>query len=115
MSAVSTPPEVVGEKGSPALKPVHIEHIVTHDRVPGHENYYEKDGLRTYGDGEDHDAAPVMSFRRLMSLIAMAFLWTGSQIPVYIFGGIPPYIYADLGGVDRYVPLQDSRKYLRTD
>jgi hypothetical protein len=44
-----------------------------------------------------------MSFRRLMSLIAMAFLWTGSQIPVYIFGGIPPYIYADLGGVDRFV------------
>ncbi|PMD45398.1 MFS multidrug transporter-like protein [Hyaloscypha variabilis F] len=103
MSAVSTPPEVVGEKGSPPLKPVHIEHIVTHDRVPGHENYYEKDGLRTYGDGEDHDAAPVMSFRRLMSLIAMAFLWTGSQIPVYIFGGIPPYIYADLGGVDRWI------------
>jgi hypothetical protein len=39
-----------------------------------------------------------------MSLIAMAFLWTGSQAPVYIFGGIPPYIYADLGGVDRCVP-----------
>jgi MFS family permease len=33
----------------------------------------------------------------------MAFLWTGSQIPVYIFGAIPPYIYADIGGVDRYV------------
>lgn len=47
-----------------------------------------------------------------MSLIAMAFLWTGSQIPVYIFGthhllsfgiiaseltmrlgGVPPLIY----------------------
>lgn len=27
-----------------------------------------------------------MSFRRFMSLVAMAFLWTGSQIPVYIFG-----------------------------
>jgi MFS family permease len=56
-----------------------------------------------------------------MSLIAMAFLWTGSQIPVYIFGkttllsyrwtdalmttsgGIPPYIYADIGGVDRWI------------
>ncbi len=25
-----------------------------------------------------------------MSLIAMAFLWTGSQIPVYIFGRITP-------------------------
>jgi hypothetical protein len=29
-----------------------------------------------------------MSFKRMMSLIAMAFLWTGSQIPVYLFGGV---------------------------
>lgn len=27
-----------------------------------------------------------MTIHRLMSLIAMAFLWTGSQIPVYLFG-----------------------------
>lgn len=38
-----------------------------------------------------------------MSLVAMAFLWTGSQIPVYLLGGIPPIIYADIGGVDRWV------------
>ena len=38
-----------------------------------------------------------------MSLVAMAFLWTGSQIPVYIFGGIPPYIYRDIGGTDRWI------------
>jgi hypothetical protein len=102
MSAVSTPPEAVAsEKASPIPKSQHLEHIATHDRVPGHENYYEKDGLRTYGDGEDHDHEPEMSFRRMMALIAMAFLWTGSQIPVSIFGGI----YADLGGVDRYVPF----------
>lgn len=44
-----------------------------------------------------------MSFSRMMALIAMAFLWTGSQIPVYIFGGIPPYIYSDIGGVDRWI------------
>lgn len=37
-----------------------------------------------------------------MSLVAMAFLWTGSQIPVYIFGSIPPLIYRELGGVDRW-------------
>ena len=37
-----------------------------------------------------------------MSLIAMAFLWTGSQIPLYIFGGIPPLIYGDIGGTDRW-------------
>jgi MFS family permease len=71
--------------------------------VPGHTNYYEKDGVRTYGDGEDHDHEPKMTFARIMSLIAMAFLWTGSQIPVYLFGGIPPYIYGDLGGTDRWI------------
>jgi len=37
-----------------------------------------------------------------MSLVAMAFLWTGSQIPVYLFGGIPPLIYRDIGGADRW-------------
>jgi MFS family permease len=44
-----------------------------------------------------------MTIHRLMSLVAMAFLWTGSQIPVYLFGGIPPYIYGELGGTDRWV------------
>ena len=44
-----------------------------------------------------------MTIRRLMSLIAMAFLWTGSQIPVYLFGGVPPYIYSDIGGTDRWI------------
>jgi MFS family permease len=38
-----------------------------------------------------------------MSLASMAMLWTGSQVPVYLFGGITPYIYGDIGGVDRWV------------
>lgn len=51
----------------------HVEAIHTNERVPGHDNYYEKNGLRTYGDDEDHDHEPKMSFKRIMSLIAMAF------------------------------------------
>lgn len=35
-----------------------VERVATHDRVPGHSNYYEKNGLRTYGDDEDHDHEP---------------------------------------------------------
>ncbi|KAF8864527.1 MFS general substrate transporter [Acephala macrosclerotiorum] len=81
----------------------HLEAIRTVSRVPGNSHYYEKNGLRTYGDDEDHDHEPPMTIHRLMSLIAMAFLWTGSQIPVYLFGGIPPYIYRDIGGTDRWV------------
>jgi len=30
----------------------HVERIATREQVPGHTNYYEKDGLRTYGDDE---------------------------------------------------------------
>lgn len=33
----------------------------------------------------------------------MTLLWTASQIPVYLFGAIPPYIYRDIGGVDRWI------------
>ena len=36
----------------------HIEQIHSNERVPGHPGYYEKDGLRTYGDDEDHDHEP---------------------------------------------------------
>ncbi|ORY18868.1 fungal trichothecene efflux pump [Clohesyomyces aquaticus] len=44
-----------------------------------------------------------MTTRRFMALTAMAFLWTGSQIPVYLFGGVPPYIYREIGGADRWI------------
>ena len=32
----------------------------------------------------------------------MAFLWTGSQIPGYLLGSVPPLIYGDIGGLDRW-------------
>lgn len=46
-----------------------------------------------------------MSSARFMALVGMAFLWTSAQIPVYFWGGIPPIVYGDLGGVDRWVWL----------
>jgi hypothetical protein len=66
----------------------HVERIPTREQTSGHPNLHEKSGLHSYNDGEDHEAEPKMSFNRMMSLIAMAFLWTGSQIPVYLFGGV---------------------------
>jgi len=81
----------------------HVEQVHTNELVPGHPNYYEKNGVRTEGDGVNHEVEPKMSFARMMSLVAMAFLWTGSQIPVYLFGGVPPYIYRDIGGADRWI------------
>ena len=39
----------------------HVETIHTNEKVPGNPTYYEKDGLRTYGDDEDHDHEPKVS------------------------------------------------------
>lgn len=64
MSAVSTPPS--GALGEKTLDTEHVERVKTHDRVPGHENYYEKDGLRTYGDGEDHDHEPPVCLQKTL-------------------------------------------------
>lgn len=38
-----------------------IETIRTVSKVPGNPNYYEKNGLRTYGDDEDHEHEPPVS------------------------------------------------------
>ncbi|CZR51778.1 probable trichothecene efflux pump [Phialocephala subalpina] len=99
----SVPTSLEKETNAGNTQVQHLDTIRTVSRVPGNSHYYEKNGLRTYGDDEDHDHEPPMTMHRLMSLIAMAFLWTGSQIPVYLFGGIPPYIYRDIGGTDRWV------------
>lgn len=35
-----------------------LENIKTKEHVPGNPHYYEKNGLRTYGDGENHEVEP---------------------------------------------------------
>jgi len=40
-----------------------LETIRTVSRVPGNPNYYEKEGVRTYGDGMDHEHEPKVSER----------------------------------------------------
>lgn len=44
-----------------------------------------------------------MTFKRFMAIVAMAFLWVASQIPVYLFGGVITLIYSDIGGSDIYI------------
>jgi hypothetical protein len=48
------------EKETGAVPPSsqQIETIRTISKVPGNPNYHEKNGLRTYGDDEDHDHEP---------------------------------------------------------
>ena len=52
-------PEALPEK-SPIDR---IAAVHNNERVPGHSNYYEKDGLRTEGDGVDHEHEPPVHFR----------------------------------------------------
>jgi hypothetical protein len=55
----STPPnEKVHKTGDGEAE--HLEATKTVSRVPN-PHYYEKDGLRTYGDDEDHDHEPPVS------------------------------------------------------
>ena len=61
MSASSTPPPASNSSAGDKQQAVEVEKIVTHDQVPGHNNYYEKNGLRTYGDGEDHGEHLILS------------------------------------------------------
>ncbi|KAI4215604.1 MAG: hypothetical protein LQ351_002073 [Letrouitia transgressa] len=46
-----------------------INTVNTNERVHGHPNYFEKDGLRTYGDGEDHDHEPSEVYRHTSTAI----------------------------------------------
>jgi hypothetical protein len=59
-NAVSETPSIEKETEAGVPTDGHVEVVRTISRVPGNPHYYEKDGLRTYGDDEDHDhEAPV--------------------------------------------------------
>lgn len=129
-----------------AMESEKIEHIATHDKVPGHSNYYEKDGLRTYGDDEDHDHEPEVRHvpQRMYKIDWQrvdvdATLHESSRHGIFVdritnscvyfwqvlwmlfriceraeimdIGAIPPYIYSDIGGVDRWVLWTSRSKY----
>jgi hypothetical protein len=84
----------------------HVEVLASERKCSDRPAYHEKNRLRTYGDDEVHDVEPAVSPHRRIGclscsihnltiadvlpqdydLVAMAFLWTGGQIPVYIFG-----------------------------
>jgi hypothetical protein len=55
---VSGTPSLDNDKENGDTRGDHVEVVRTVSRVPGNPNYYEKDGLRTYGDDEDHDHEP---------------------------------------------------------
>lgn len=52
------------ENGHVEGTPNQLEVIRTVSRVPGNPNYYEKNGLRTEGDGLDHNSYNTVSTAR---------------------------------------------------
>ena len=54
-SSSSSEPPIVEKSGE------NVETVHTNERIVGQDAYYEKDGLRTYGDDEDHDHEPPVS------------------------------------------------------
>ena len=58
-----------------------------------HDDVTHKEKVETYdSESQSSTGEEPMTFRKAMALVAMAFLWTGSQIPLYLYGGAPPYM-----------------------
>ena len=77
-----------GPKSPFSGRSIPINNIADNERVPRSPLYYEKDGLRTEGDEQDHSIEPKLTTRRFLTFVAMAMLWTGSQIPTFLFGSV---------------------------
>ena len=73
--------------------------------VPGDSTLLKKGGLRTFTNDPDQGPSDKWTFNKFMIFVAMGFLWTASQIPLYLYGGIIPQIEDDIGGEDRYAWL----------
>ena len=105
-----------------------LEKIHTIERVGTHAQYYEKDGLRTEGDGVNHDGTEhrvrstdyglnrpntlQLTMKLFLALTAMSFLWVGSQIPLYLFGSVVSAIQRDKIA-PRIYHVSDSRHLRR--
>ena len=73
----SRTPDSNSDTGSPAeIEKKHAYHVeaIESKAERGH------GALRIDGDDLDHEHEPRMTFKRFMSLLAMALLWTGSQV-----------------------------------
>lgn len=55
-----------------------LETIHTNERVGSHENYYEKGGLRTEGDGQDHVGThnKVCDFLHISAEVVLTYFFT---------------------------------------
>ena len=96
--------EKIGPDSSKSSSSDHVDTFELNTGKHASAAYVERMGaLRIDGDDLDHEHEPPvsyaacgrdlagtdlmqMTFKRAMSLIAMGLLWTGSQIPLYLWG-----------------------------
>lgn len=89
----------------PDEKEEHVDHVEPTDKFHA---------MRIDGDEEDHMHEPPWTFSRAMSLIAMGFLWVGSQIPLYLFGIVPSGFRVDRPLIlSRFDPTLHLLRYWR--
>jgi hypothetical protein len=72
----------------------HVEVLAAERQGSGHPAYYEKNGLRSYGDDEDHDVEPPVSLqyrttRLLRSIQELTFAYVLSQDHEFGGHGVP--------------------------
>lgn len=80
-----------------------LEVIRTVSRVPGNPNYYEKNGLRTEGDGYDHNKANSFSMGFILTVGGAAIGLASSQIYPLLYLTVATPIAKDLGHPELYI------------
>lgn len=102
--ASSNPPPSPGNSSGQDEKQVvqQLEVVRTISRVEN-PNYYEKNGLRTEGDGMDHEHQNYRSTGFIMTVIGCAFGLTASQIYPLLYLTIGTRIAADLERPDLFL------------
>ncbi|RMD41243.1 hypothetical protein DV735_g3910, partial [Chaetothyriales sp. CBS 134920] len=91
------------KKEDPEADTDHIELIRTISRVPGNPNYFEKDGLRTEGDGQDHEHFNPYSPSFILAITGGAVAFAGSQVYPLLTLTLGTVIAADLKADDLYI------------
>ncbi|GAM87545.1 hypothetical protein ANO11243_055710 [Dothideomycetidae sp. 11243] len=76
-----------------------VSHMEKVDRSSDENNYNNLKQTNT-ASTYVHETFSVKLF---LALLAMSFLWVGSQIPLYLIGGVLPDVYGEIGGYDRWV------------
>jgi len=67
---------------------------------PGYGDERGPDAVKDVKDEDNPYVYEHMNWKLFSSLVAMSFLWVGSQIPLYLFGSVLPDIYGEVGGAN---------------